>query len=105
MQDVPAQPLVRLAPRRRVRRGLSREAFGKPIARLGKNTEVIAKARIEIEAMRLMVLKAAKAMDLILTGRRLEPASAHQDFFHCSGAKEKNLARPPPWGNNRSGPV
>jgi len=31
--------------------------------RLGKNPEVIAKARIEIEAMRLMVLRAAKAMD------------------------------------------
>ncbi len=46
-----------------VQRGLSREAFGKPLARLGKNTEVIAKARIEIEAMRLMVLRAAKAMD------------------------------------------
>jgi len=46
-----------------VRRGLSREAFGKPIARIGKNPEVIAKARIEIEAMRLMVLRAAKAMD------------------------------------------
>ena len=46
-----------------VRRGLSREAFGKPLARLGKNTETIAKARIEIEAMRLMVLRAAKAMD------------------------------------------
>jgi acyl-CoA dehydrogenase len=48
-----------------VQRGLSREAFGKPIARLGKNTEVIAKARIEIEAMRLMVLRAAKAMDTL----------------------------------------
>nr|WP_287376555.1 acyl-CoA dehydrogenase family protein [Candidatus Microthrix sp.] len=47
-----------------VRRGLNREAFGKPLARLGKNTEVIAKARIEIEAMRLMVLRAARAMDL-----------------------------------------
>jgi acyl-CoA dehydrogenase len=46
------------------RRGLSREAFGKPIARLGKNTEVIGKARIEIEAMRLMVLRAAKAMEM-----------------------------------------
>ena len=45
------------------RRGLSREAFGKPVARLGKNVELIAKARIEIEAMRMMVLKAAKAMD------------------------------------------
>ena len=38
------------------KRGLTREAFGKPLANLGKNTEVIAKARIEIEAMRLMVL-------------------------------------------------
>src|SRR3954452_19572240 len=46
-----------------VRRGINREAFGKPLASLGKNTEVIAKARIEIEAMRLMVLRAAKAMD------------------------------------------
>src|SRR5699024_6296169 len=46
-----------------IRRGLSREAFGKPLVRLGKNYEVIAKARIEIESMRLMVLRAAKAMD------------------------------------------
>ncbi len=48
-----------------VRRGLNREAFGRPLARLGKNTEVIAQARIEIEAMRLMVLRAAKAMDVL----------------------------------------
>ena len=48
-----------------VRRGLNREAFGKPLATLGKNTEMIAKARIEIEAMRLMVLRAAKAMDVM----------------------------------------
>ena len=47
------------------KRGLSRDAFGKPIAMLGKNVEVIAKARIEIEAMRMMVLKAAKAMDVL----------------------------------------
>ncbi len=46
-----------------VKRGLTREAFGKPIASLGKNIEVIAKARIEIESMRRMVLTAAKAMD------------------------------------------
>ena len=46
-----------------IRRGLSREAFGKPIARLGKNTETIAKARIGIGAKRLMVLRATKAMD------------------------------------------
>jgi len=46
-------------------RGLSREAFGKPIIQLGKNTELVSRARIDIEAMRLMVLKAAKAMDLM----------------------------------------
>ena len=48
-----------------IERGLSREAFGKPLIALGKNTELVARARIEIEAMRLMVLKAAKAMDLM----------------------------------------
>jgi acyl-CoA dehydrogenase len=46
-----------------VKRGLTREAFGKPLARLGKNPEVIAQARIEIEACRRMVLTGAKAMD------------------------------------------
>jgi acyl-CoA dehydrogenase len=46
-------------------RGLSREAFGRPLAKLGKNAEVISRARIDIEAMRLMVLQAAKAMDAL----------------------------------------
>jgi acyl-CoA dehydrogenase len=48
-----------------VKRGVTRDAFGKKLANLGKNTEMIAKARIEIEAMRMMVLKAAKAMDVL----------------------------------------
>jgi acyl-CoA dehydrogenase len=48
-----------------IERGLSREAFGRPIISLGKNTEWVSRARIDIEAMRLMVLKAAKAMDLM----------------------------------------
>jgi acyl-CoA dehydrogenase len=48
-----------------VERGLSREAFGKPLIALGKNTEIVSRARIEIEGMRLMVLRAAKAMDLM----------------------------------------
>ncbi len=48
-----------------VKRGLTREAFGKRLASLGKNTEVIAKARVEIEAMRMVVLQAAKAMDVL----------------------------------------
>ena len=46
-----------------VSRGLTRDAFGKPLAKLGGNMETIAKARIEIESMRRMVLTAAKAMD------------------------------------------
>ena len=48
-----------------VKRGNSREAFGRKIALLGGNLEIISRARIEIEAMRLMVLKAAKAMDVL----------------------------------------
>ncbi len=48
-----------------VRRGTSREAFGRPLIQLGKNLETVSRARIEIEAMRLMVLKAAKAMDVL----------------------------------------
>src|ERR1700691_4482912 len=48
-----------------VARGLSREAFGKQIAHLGGNLQIIAQARGEIEGMRLMVLKAAKAMDVL----------------------------------------
>ncbi len=48
-----------------IERGLSREAFGKKIIDLGKNMETISRAKIEIEAMRLMVLKAAKAMDTL----------------------------------------
>ncbi len=47
------------------KRGLTRAAFGKPIARLGGNMEIIARARTEIEAMRMMVLRAAKAMDTL----------------------------------------
>ncbi|MCY4199163.1 MAG: acyl-CoA dehydrogenase family protein [Gammaproteobacteria bacterium] len=48
-----------------VRRAMSREAFGKPLIQLGKNLEVVSRARIDIEAMRLMVLRAARAMDLL----------------------------------------
>ena len=48
-----------------VDRGLQREGFGKRLIDLGKNMETISRARIEIEAMRLMVLRAAKAMDTL----------------------------------------
>src|SRR5699024_5551519 len=46
-------------------RGLSRVAFNKKIIDLGKNMETLSRARIDIEAMRLMVLKAAKAIDTL----------------------------------------
>ena len=48
-----------------VDRGLSREGFGKKLINLGKNMEVISRARIEVEAMRMMVLRGAKAMDTL----------------------------------------
>ena len=48
-----------------VKRSATRVAFGKPIAKLGKNLEVISRARIEINAMKLAVLQAAKAMDVL----------------------------------------
>ena len=48
-----------------VKRASTRIAFKKPIVKLGKNLEVIARARIEIDACRLMVLQAAKAMDVL----------------------------------------
>lgn len=46
-------------------RALSREAFGKPIAELGGNYDVIADSRIEIEMCRLLVYRAAWLMDTI----------------------------------------
>lgn len=48
-----------------IHRGLTREAFGKKIIDLGKNMETISRSRIEIDAMRMIVLKAAKAMDVL----------------------------------------
>jgi len=48
-----------------VKRAGSRIAFGKPILRLGKNLEWVSRARIELDACRLMILQAAKAMDVL----------------------------------------
>lgn len=45
------------------RRGLDREAFGKPLVELGANHDIIANARMEIEQARLLCLKAAWVMD------------------------------------------
>lgn len=45
------------------KRSLEREAFGKPIAHLGANYDIIAECRMEIEQARLLCLKAAWYMD------------------------------------------
>ncbi|MDH3665980.1 MAG: acyl-CoA dehydrogenase family protein [Paracoccaceae bacterium] len=47
------------------RRSLDRTAFGKPLAQLGANYDIIANARMEIEQARLLCLKAAHMMDTV----------------------------------------
>ncbi|MFK7976896.1 MAG: acyl-CoA dehydrogenase family protein [Halioglobus sp.] len=44
-------------------RSVSRTAFGKPLARLGGNIDIIANARMDIEQARLLTLKTAWMMD------------------------------------------
>ncbi|QOC24238.1 acyl-CoA dehydrogenase family protein [Wenzhouxiangella sp. AB-CW3] len=55
--------LAEMALERACRRALEREAFGRPLAKLGGNAERIAQARIAIEQARLLVLKAAWSLD------------------------------------------
>ena len=45
------------------KRAVDRVAFGKPLANLGGNRDIIAKARIDIEMARLLTLKAAWVID------------------------------------------
>ena len=47
-----------------IKRGLEREAFGKPLVNLGGNRERIADARIAIDQARLLVLNAAWKLDV-----------------------------------------
>jgi alkylation response protein AidB-like acyl-CoA dehydrogenase len=55
------------------RRSLQRAAFGKPLAELGANADVIAEARIMLEQARLLTLKAAWMLDEVGTkGARSE---------------------------------
>ncbi len=55
------------------RRSLQRVAFGKPLAGLGGNVDVIANARIKLEQARLLTLKAAWMLDEVGTkGARSE---------------------------------
>ena len=66
-------------------RGLTRTAFGKPLADLGGNRERIADARIAIDATRLLILDAAWKLDTI--GR----AAAR------SARSAPSRSRPPTW--------
>jgi len=55
------------------RRSLHRVAFGKPLAELGGNVDIIANARIRLEQARLLTLKAAWMLDEVGTkGARSE---------------------------------
>lgn len=45
------------------RRSMEKEAFGKPLAQLGANFDIIAECRMEIDQARLLCLKAAWMMD------------------------------------------
>jgi len=45
------------------KRAVSRTAFGRPLAKLGANYDIIANCRIQIEQTRLLCLKAAWMMD------------------------------------------
>ena len=46
-----------------IERGVSREAFGKPIINLGGNRDIVANARMAIEQARLLTLKCAWLLD------------------------------------------
>lgn len=57
-------------------RALGRVAFGKPLANLGANRDVIANARIAIDQARLLTLRAAWALDTMGTLGALTDVSA-----------------------------
>jgi len=46
-----------------IKRAATREAFGRPLAKLGGNPDIIANARMAIEQARLLTLKCAWALD------------------------------------------
>ncbi len=58
------------------RRAVSRIAFGKPLANLGGNRDIIANARMAIDQARLLTLRAAWALDTLGTFGALVDISA-----------------------------
>ena len=58
-----------------IRRAKSREAFGRPLAKLGGNPDIIARARMSIEQARLLTLKTAWLLDTKGIGGALSEVS------------------------------
>jgi alkylation response protein AidB-like acyl-CoA dehydrogenase len=58
------------------RRAVSRVAFGKPLANLGGNRDIIAESRMAIDQARLLTLRAAWALDTLGTFGALVDISA-----------------------------
>ena len=58
-----------------IRRANSREAFGKPLSKLGGNPDIIARARMNIEQARLLTLKTAWLLDTKGIGGALSEVS------------------------------
>jgi len=58
-----------------IRRGQSREAFGKPLNKLGGNPDIIARARMSIEQARLLTMKTAWLLDTKGIGGALSEVS------------------------------
>jgi len=48
-----------------IKRGIQRKAFGKELVRLGGNSDIIARARMDLDMARLYLLQAARAMDTL----------------------------------------
>ena len=46
-----------------IKRGLERQAFGRPLLKLGANPDIIARARMDIDMARLLVMKTAWLLD------------------------------------------
>lgn len=59
-----------------IQRGMSREAFGKPIIKLGGNQERIAQARMAIDQARLLTLNAAWKIDTLGVKQAMTEISA-----------------------------
>ncbi len=69
------------------KQSLSRVAFGKPLARLGGNMDIIANSRIELDAAELLTLRAAYMMDTV--GNKI----ARKEISMIKGRSSKCLLR------------